>query len=112
MLTALYPQKWLPYQYLWPFLRTHLDSWGNLATLAHQTPERQPSIYIIEAGNDELVPGDHGKLLEERCKEIGLEVERRTVRSALHNGASVRRGGKQAIAESIVKAVRSKAEWG
>ncbi|GKZ33782.1 hypothetical protein AbraIFM66950_003819 [Aspergillus brasiliensis] len=26
MLISLYPQKWLPYRYLWPFLRSHWDS--------------------------------------------------------------------------------------
>lgn len=26
MLTALYPQKWLPYRYLWPFLTNHWNS--------------------------------------------------------------------------------------
>ena len=105
MLQALYPQKWLPYQYLWPFLRNHLDTWTNLQTLAQKSQKRPTPVYIVEAGNDELVPQHHGQLLTERCKEVGLPVERFTVRKALHNDVSIRQTGKQAIAEYILSAV-------
>ena len=30
MLETLYPQRWVPYKHLWPFLRNHLDSWRNM----------------------------------------------------------------------------------
>lgn len=105
MLQALYPQKWLPYQYLWPFLRNHLDSWANLGMIAKRFPEPPPGIFIVEAGKDELVPANHGEELLERCQQVGLPVERQKVRGALHNEAMVRAAGKQALAHSIATAV-------
>lgn len=110
MLHALYPQKWLPYQYLHPFLWNHLDSWTNLGVIAKRYKTRMPGIYIVEAGKDELVPADHGDQLFKQCEDVGLPVERRKVRGALHNEAMVRKGGRDAIAQSITLAItRSRA---
>ncbi|TQV96913.1 alpha/beta superfamily hydrolase [Cordyceps javanica] len=105
MLQALYPQKWLPYQYLWPFLRNQLDTWKNLKTVAEKSKGRPMPVYIVEAGSDELVPQNHGQLLVGRCKEVGLPVQWYTVRRALHNDVSIRLAGKQAIAEYLQSAV-------
>ncbi|KAJ4311407.1 hypothetical protein N0V84_010460 [Fusarium piperis] len=99
--SVTYTMKWLPYQYLWPFLRNHLDSWTNLGIIAKRFKERSPGVYIVEAGKDELVPGDHGEKLQQRCEHVGLPVERHKVRGALHNEAMVRASGKQALADSI-----------
>lgn len=104
MLQALYPQKWLPYQYLWPFLRNHLDSWTNLGVLANR---HLPRVYMIEAGKDELVPASHGESLAKRCLDTGLPLTRYKIRGALHNDASVRAEGKAAIAQSILSAVEA-----
>ncbi|KAL7808521.1 Alpha/Beta hydrolase protein [Trichoderma aethiopicum] len=103
MLEALYPQKWLPYRHLWPFLRNHLDSWANLGLIAAKA--HKPEVYIVEAGKDELVPSDHGRLLHQKCQEVQLFSQLHTVSGALHNDVMVRRQGKQAIAESIASAV-------
>ncbi len=106
MLHALYPQKWLPYQYLWPFLRNQLDTWKNLETVAQKSNGKpMMPVYIVEAGSDELVPQNHGELLAGRCEELGLPVQRHTVRRALHNDVSIRQAGQQAIAEYIRSAV-------
>lgn len=105
MLQALYPQKWLPYQYLWPFLRNHLDSWTNFGLIAKRSSKQLPGVHLVIAGKDELVPAHHGEELYQRCQEVGLPVERRKVRGALHNEAMVRAEGKQAIAQSILLAV-------
>lgn len=105
MLKALYPQKWLPYQYLWPFLRNHLDSWTNLGTIAKKFEGRPPPVHLVVAGRDELVPPDHGERLYERCRDLGLPVERQKVRRALHNEAIVKVEGRQIIAQSIASAV-------
>lgn len=104
MLTALYPQKWLPYRHLWPFLRNHLDSWKNFGVIA-KGKESLPGVYMIEAGKDELVPAELGERLFQRCQDVGLPVERHKVRNALHNEAIVRQSGKDAIAQSIASAV-------
>ncbi|CAM1510144.1 Fc.00g004790.m01.CDS01 [Cosmosporella sp. VM-42] len=105
MLHALYPQKWLPYQYLHPFLWNHLDSWTNLGVIAKRSNQKPPGIFMVEAGKDELVPADHGESLYRRCQDVGLLVERRKVRGALHNEAMTRPEGKQAIAQSILLAI-------
>ncbi|KAI5458074.1 Alpha/Beta hydrolase protein [Mariannaea sp. PMI_226] len=105
MLQALYPQKWLPYQYLHPFLWNHLDSWTNFGMIAQRYKGRLPGVYLIEAGKDELVPADHGIGLYKRCEEVGLPVERFKVRGALHNESMVKREGKDIIARSIMLAV-------
>lgn len=110
MLTSLYPQKWLPYKYLWPFLRSHLDSLQNLESIGKRhTGTQQLEVYVIEAGKDELVPPDHGKRLQRQCEDAGLPVQRQTVRSALHNEVMVRPEGRQAVARSILSAVRKAA---
>jgi uncharacterized protein len=101
MLKALYPQKWLPYQYLWPFLRSHLNSWANLETIAVANGANSPAIHIIEAGKDELVPSTHGEELYQRCLDLGLPVERVKIPGALHNETSSRVSGKAAIQRSI-----------
>jgi hypothetical protein len=104
MLKALYPQKWLPYQYLWPFLRNHLDSHENFGLIANRG-ESRPEVYIIEAGQDELVPFDHGTILQQRCVDVGLPVVRHTIRKALHNEVMARPAGKQMITQAISLAV-------
>jgi fermentation-respiration switch protein FrsA (DUF1100 family) len=110
MLTALYPQKWLPYRHLWPFLRNHLDSWANLETIAAKG--QKPGVYIVEGGKDELVPSDHGSILYKRCQDVQMFAELHTVRGALHNDVMVRKEGKLTIARSIALAVsRAQEAW-
>ncbi|KAF7543829.1 hypothetical protein G7Z17_g10435 [Cylindrodendrum hubeiense] len=72
---------------------------------AQKYKERLPGVYMVEAGKDELVPADHGAGLHQRCEDVGLLVERRKVRGALHNEAMVKAEGKNAIAQSILLAV-------
>lgn len=111
MLKALYPQKWLPYQYLWPFLRNHLDSTRNLSMI---TSKKQhgilPQVHIIEGGKDELVPLSHGKELFQLSSSLGLSVHKNTVRNALHNQVSTRPAGKQAIANAILSILQQKTQ--
>lgn len=132
MLRALYPQRWLPYQYLWPFLRNHMDSWANLGVIASGTEpspatatatatattaataeamndnnegKRKPDVYLVHAAKDELVPAKQGETLYQRCRELGLSVQQHKVRGALHNEAIIRMQGKEAIAKSVAEAV-------
>jgi acetyl esterase/lipase len=104
MLEALYPQKWLPYKHLWPFLRNHLDSHQALGLmrdsyrLAHLKP---PRVLILEAGNDELVPREHGNALEMRCEELGLDVRKQVISNSLHTEIMVRPEGRIAVVEAI-----------
>ncbi|PHH83704.1 hypothetical protein CDD82_4666 [Ophiocordyceps australis] len=105
MLKALYPQRWLPYQYLWPFLRTKLDSYKNMSFIAQLPSHRRPEIHIIEAGQDELVPRHHATILANHGRDVGLNVEHHCVQKALHNGVMTGNSGRQAIARAIAKAV-------
>ena len=107
MLETLYPQKWLPYRYLWPFLRNHLDNWKALGLLGERfkaTGAKAPSVLILEAGRDELVPNSHGAMLESRCIDVRLAVKRRAISSALHNEVLMRPGGRTAVVGAIIKA--------
>ncbi|KAK0731275.1 hypothetical protein B0H67DRAFT_597188 [Lasiosphaeris hirsuta] len=106
MLTALYPQKWLPYKHLWPFLRNHLDSMTNLSLIDERSKKEggaTPEIFILEAGRDELVPKEHGELLFQSCLDLGLPVEKNTVPAAYHSEAIARGDGKKLAAHAILQ---------
>ena len=106
MLIALYPQKWLPYRYLGVFLRNSLDSRAAIkgVTRAIANPSSQtlaPKVLILQAENDELVPGDHAAELESLYRNAGLETERRTIRGALHTEVMAKGDGRNAIAQFL-----------
>jgi fermentation-respiration switch protein FrsA (DUF1100 family) len=106
MLLAMYPQRWLPYRYLWPLLRNWWDSEDALRRIGRglQTKDsssewaRRLPILMVSAANDELVPTGQAEILETICKNAGLtDVTRLEVSGALHNDASVRNEGQNAI---------------
>nr|POE47835.1 protein bem46 [Quercus suber] len=99
MLFALYPQKWLPYQYLWPFLRNNWDSEKALWTIA-ACPDR-PRILLLAATRDEVVPPEEISKLEKLCINLDFELERKAIHGALHTEATTRREGQKAVAEFI-----------
>lgn len=104
MLGAVYPGKWVPYRYLWPFLRNHLDNLGNMGTLAARCRDRgvaAPKVFILEAGRDELVPQSHAEGICSRCEEVGLPIEKAVVPLAFHNEAILRGAGRRAVARAI-----------
>ncbi|KAH9906289.1 alpha/beta-hydrolase [Xylariomycetidae sp. FL2044] len=108
MLGALYPQKWLPYKYLWPFLRNHLDSWKNLEVITgNHAQERpiHPEVLILEAARDELVPAELSQKLYDRCHQVGLLVTRRSVAGAFHNDTMVRAEGRRAVFEFVASRI-------
>lgn len=112
MLAALYPQSWLPYRHLWPFLQSQLDSWTNIELIAQRyNGHRTPTVHIVEAGRDELVPSDHASRLQKRCEEVGILTEHVTIKSAFHNTVMVRRDGRDAAAASILSGVKKAAPW-
>lgn len=84
MLVTIYPQKWLPYRYLWPFLWNHLDSWHALKKISQKSSISVLKVVILEAEKDELVPKSHGDAIEKRCIDLGLDVKRHLIRGALH----------------------------
>ncbi|KAI9730708.1 MAG: hypothetical protein M1834_005677 [Cirrosporium novae-zelandiae] len=103
MLIALYPQKFLPYRYLWPFLWNWWDTRNALDSLASHARDTLPEVLIIQADNDEIVPLEHGKELEEICSRKKITVERRLVTGALHTEAMAKIGGRQCLTNPIFK---------
>lgn len=105
MLGVLYPQRWLPYKYLWPFLRNQLDSWTNIGQLAESSGQiggASPSIFILEADRDELVPKTHGEVLFQRCQDLGISVEKGSAPFAYHSEAIARGEGRKIAAQAIL----------
>ncbi|KAK1093412.1 hypothetical protein LTR48_002354 [Friedmanniomyces endolithicus] len=102
MLIALYPQKWLPYRYLYPFLRNHWDSGAALSQIAGSGTDRF-ELLLISATRDEVVPPEEIEELERICKALGLRYERKNILGALHTEATSRREGQQGVAEFVRK---------
>ncbi|KAH6657276.1 Alpha/Beta hydrolase protein [Truncatella angustata] len=103
MLEVLYPQKWLPYKYLWPFLRNQLDSWKNMGMIyeKYRNTDKLPNIFILEAAKDELVPASLSQELYDRVVEVGLPVDKKAVPGAFHNDTMFRVAGRKAVSEFI-----------
>lgn len=109
MLETLYPQKWLPYRHLWPFLWNHLDSWNALGLVQRNFENcglKPPTILILQAGKDELVPKEHGDALQRRCLELNLEVQKKIISGSLHTEVMVRHEGRMSIVEAVEAVVR------
>ncbi|OTA80875.1 hypothetical protein M434DRAFT_401565 [Hypoxylon sp. CO27-5] len=103
MLEVLYPQKWLPYRYLWPFLRNHLDSWKNLGIISnkYRGEDYLPQVFILEAAKDELVPPELSQKLYDRCLDVKLPVTRKAVAGAFHNDTMFRGEGRRAVSDFL-----------
>lgn len=95
MLAALYPDWWVPYRHLWPFLRSWWDSEEALRRIAGH--EQAPKILLINAARDEVVPRVQADQLEQLCKELKLDTQRADVLGALHTQASTLQEGQRVI---------------
>jgi fermentation-respiration switch protein FrsA (DUF1100 family) len=102
MLLALYPEKWLPYRYLSTFLRSHWDSTVALQRIASTKVSTLPQVLLIAATRDEIVPSEEAEKLQKVCEEASLGFRRVNVIGALHNEATMRREGQEAIAKFVV----------
>ncbi|KAI0008699.1 alpha/beta-hydrolase [Xylariaceae sp. FL0662B] len=102
MLQVIYPQKWLPYQYLWPFLRNHLDSSKNIEVIAQKST---PEVLILEAAKDELVPAQLSQQLYDKCLEAELPVVRKAVTGAFHNDVIFKSEGRRAVADFMARKI-------
>lgn len=102
LLFAFYPQKWHPYRYLSPFVRSHWDSLRSTQRIADAPANhKKPRIIMLEAGADEVVPAGNAEQLERHCKELGLDVERKVIRNALHSGVLAKRDGQVLVAQFL-----------
>jgi pimeloyl-ACP methyl ester carboxylesterase len=102
MLLALYPEKWLPYRYLSRFLRSHWDSTVALQQIANTKADKQPQVLLIAATRDEIVPSEEAEKLQHVCEEASIGFKRVNVIGALHNEATTRREGQEAIAKFVI----------
>jgi len=96
MLVALYPQKFLPYRYLAPFLRSTWDSKNALDKIANAKTGLR--VLILQAGEDEIVPKEQAPILEDVCRSKDLNVELRVIAGALHTEVMMKGQGRSAIA--------------
>ncbi|KAJ6035744.1 hypothetical protein N7540_000023 [Penicillium herquei] len=125
MLIGLYPQKWLPYRYLWPFswntwcTETSLErlaTWSqstsadnmNVSNASSCSTRRSiPPILILSAENDEVIPPHVGGHLESVCRGRGLDIEHTYVPGAMHTECSVKNAGKEALMRFILHTGKS-----
>ena len=104
MLSSIYPQRWLPYRHLWPFLVNHWDINKALRSITSVPEVERPQVLILQAGIEELLPHDHGSRLEKFLVESGFEVQRMVVFGALHTEIMSREVGRRNIVEFIKEA--------
>ncbi|KAB8446171.1 hypothetical protein FH972_025153 [Carpinus fangiana] len=95
MLSTLYPQKWLPYRYLWPLLWNWWDNEAAMRQLA--TTRATPPIQIVAAGKDEVVPSTHGRDVASLCQSLQLDCSLLVVPNALHHETTTKPEGRAAI---------------
>ncbi|KAL3465202.1 Alpha/Beta hydrolase protein [Aspergillus heterothallicus] len=110
MLISLYPQKWLPYRYLWPFSWNNWDVAAALEQIATHRDKLSggtgsiPPIFIMSAESDEVIPLWVADQLEETAKALELDVERKNVKGAMHIEGPLKVDGRKALVEFIMKA--------
>jgi fermentation-respiration switch protein FrsA (DUF1100 family) len=127
MLISLYPQKWLPYRYLWPFSWNTWDikaSMRQMATWRDQNvvlernspPQGQfstleatktkchyiPPILLLSAEKDEVIPSYVPGQLEQQAKSLGLPIKTKNVLGAMHTEAPLKLDGRKALVEFIL----------
>lgn len=108
MLISLYPQRWLPYRYLWPFSWNTWCNATNLKRLAEwrdQNSQRAgsiPPIFILSAENDEIIPPYLAGQLEKRGQDLGLDISRKEVTGAMHTEGPLKVDGREALVRFIL----------
>ena len=106
MLVAIYPQKWLPYRYLWPFLRNWWDSEAALKGIQSLSAGGQFPLLIVKSAMDEVVPAGQTDYLYRHARSLGMKVTCIEVSGALHTEAVVRSQGREAVVKFIHQVAR------
>ncbi|KAH1707334.1 hypothetical protein KXX40_006529 [Aspergillus fumigatus] len=116
MLISLYPQKWLPYRYLWPFLWNNWSSAVALERMARWRDQDRdprehehavPPILLLSAEKDEVIPVYAAAELEQEGKKLGLNVDRLDVSGAMHTEIPIKAAGRQAMIDFIKRCTSS-----
>lgn len=114
MLISLYPQKWLPYRYLWPLSWNTWDikvSMNQLARWRDETelrangahPRPLPPLLLLSAEKDEVIPEYVPGELETHAKLLDLEVARKDVLGAMHIEVPLKLDGRKALVDFILR---------
>jgi len=101
MLATLYPEKWLPYRYLYPFLWNYWDSETALRRIAGHRDGRKLPILMLPAGSDEVVPSEQADRLYGLSQSLSLTVQRRDISGALHTEAMAKTEGRKAVTQFV-----------
>lgn len=124
MLISLYPQKWLPYRYLWPFSWNNWDNTTAMKRMAQWRDQKNPAaderetlsplsarsippILILSAENDEVIPPYVAGDLHRSGRALGLDIEWKQVPGAMHIEAPVKPDGRKALVEFLFRATSS-----
>lgn len=125
MLISLYPQKWLPYRYLWPFSWNNWDIKNSLRQMAASRDQNEdiknvsrdldfrpgatsnrsssiPSIFLLSAEKDEVIPSYVPGEIEQQAKSLGLPIETKNVLGAMHTEAPAKLDGRKALVGFIL----------
>ncbi|KAJ5467128.1 hypothetical protein N7475_004880 [Penicillium sp. IBT 31633x] len=118
MLISLYPQKWLPYRYLWPFSwntwnikasMQQMATWRDQACAQIPSPQAGelmpcslPPILLLSAEKDEVIPSYVPEQLEKHAQSLGLAIERKDVLGAMHTEAPLKLDGRKAMVQFIL----------
>ena len=98
MLVALYPQRWLPYRYLSPFLRNHWDVREAVKEIAEKNVG--VDIVVLRAGRDELVTEEETVKVEGILEQISRRdrhIRRVVVTGALHTECIAKAQGRSEV---------------
>lgn len=121
MLISLYPQRWLPYRYLWPFswntwcndtALERLAGWRNvnertLHGLPRSSARSVPPILILSADKDEVIPAHVAEHLAERGRDLMLDVRRKQIPGAMHAEIPATAIGKNVLVNFVLETTQA-----
>lgn len=112
MLISLYPQKWLPYRYLWPLSWNTWDITKSMSQMARWREEsgseaagpasRLPPILLLSAAKDEIIPSYVPGQLERCARSLDLDFRTKEVAGAMHTEAPLKLDGRKAMVQFIL----------
>jgi hypothetical protein len=97
MLRALYPQRWLPYRYLSPFLTSHWDMASAAETV--RASGRNAKVLVLRAQKDEIIPEEEAVAAERVLEDMvcGRGIRKVVVARALHEECMVKAQGREEV---------------
>ncbi|KAJ5317005.1 hypothetical protein N7508_001513 [Penicillium antarcticum] len=122
MLIALYPQRWLPYRYMWPFSWNTWDIKAKMREIAtwrdysnspsgsessasntrNPPPRSVPPVFILAAEKDEVIPEYVPGQLEQQAKSLSIQIYRKEVLGAMHTEGPQKLDGRKALVQFII----------